>query len=518
MSLPSPWRADFPAFSAFAAEGLTYLDSAATAQKPQAVLDALNGYYLGGAANVHRAQHVPGERATRAFEAARSRVAHWLHAGNPAEVLFTRGTTEAINLVAYGLERHFRPGDELLVSALEHHANLLPWQQLALRRGLVLRVLPLDERGVIDLEQARHIIGERTRLLAISQLSNVLGTWQPVVELIQLARERGAWTLVDGAQGSVHGRHDLPGLGCDFYAFSGHKLYGPDGIGVLWGRPQALEQLAHWQFGGEMVRHTGFHEASFHAAPLGFEAGTPAVSAAICLGATIDWLATLRRRQPARRTAGGAGQLLRRRRARRRSRPPARRTGHRGARRPPLRDAAAATPRGTRRPACLAGLVQRCRRPGALLPGPRPLTGVAAMNPVLPEQAQEALDAFGHTASWEQRARLLLQWGERLAPLAEHERQEEHRVHGCESLVWLLGEQRDGHWRFRADSDARLIRGLLAVLLARVDGIETRELARLDLNDWFTCLGLSRQLSPSRSNGLNAVLQRMRELAGQTAG
>ena len=135
------------------------------------------------------------------------------------------------------------------------------------------------------------------------------------------------------------------------------------------------------------------------------------------------------------------------------------------------------------------------------------------MNPVLPEQAQEALDAFGHTASWEQRARLLLQWGERLAPLAEHERQEEHRVHGCESLVWLLGEQRDGHWRFRADSDARLIRGLLAVLLARVDGIETRELARLDLNDWFTCLGLSRQLSPSRSNGLNAVLQRMRELA-----
>ncbi|WP_159064724.1 aminotransferase class V-fold PLP-dependent enzyme, partial [Acinetobacter baumannii] len=146
---------------------------------------------------------------------------------------------------------------------LEHHANLLPWQQLALRRGLVLRVLPLDERGVIDLEQARHIIGERTRLLAISQLSNVLGTWQPVGELIQLARERGAWTLVDGAQGSVHGRHDLPGLGCDFYAFSGHKLYGPDGIGVLWGRPQALEQLAHWQFGGEMVRHTGFHEASF---------------------------------------------------------------------------------------------------------------------------------------------------------------------------------------------------------------------------------------------------------------
>ena len=277
MSLPSPWRADFPAFSAFAAEGLTYLDSAATAQKPQAVLDALNGYYLGGAANVHRAQHVPGERATWAFEAARSRVAHWLHAGNPAEVLFTRGTTEAINLVAYGLERHFRPGDELLVSALEHHANLLPWQ-LALRRGLVLRVLPLDERGEIDLEQARHIIGERTRLLAISQLSNVLGTWQPVVELIQLARERGAWTLVDGAQGSVHGRHDLPGLGCDFYAFSGHKLYGPDGIGVLWGRPQALEQLAHWQFGGEMVRHTGFHEASFHAAPLGFEAGTPAVS------------------------------------------------------------------------------------------------------------------------------------------------------------------------------------------------------------------------------------------------
>lgn len=177
--LPSPWRSDFPALSALDAEGQTYLDSAATSQKPQAVLDALLGYYASGAANVHRAQHLPGERATRAFEGSRTRVAQWLNAEHPAQIVFTRGTTEALNLLAYGLEQQFRPGERIVVSALEHHANLLPWQQLARRRQLELVVLPLDARGDIDLDQARQLIDSRTRLLAVSQLSNVLGRWQP---------------------------------------------------------------------------------------------------------------------------------------------------------------------------------------------------------------------------------------------------------------------------------------------------------------------------------------------------
>ncbi|WP_439887836.1 aminotransferase class V-fold PLP-dependent enzyme [Pseudomonas sp. MBLB4123] len=293
MSLNSPWRADFPGILALEAEGQTYLDSAATAQKPQAVLDALLDYYAGGAANVHRAQHLPGERATRAFEATRGKVAHWLNAAEASQVIFTRGATEAFNLLAYGLESEFQAGDEIVVSAAEHHANLLPWQQLARRRDLELVVLPLDDRGLIDLEQAATLIGPRTRLLALSQLSNVLGVWQPLRELIALGQAQGALCVVDGAQGVVHGRHDLQALDCDFYVCSSHKLYGPDGVGLLYGRADALRRVRHWQFGGEMVQLADYQSAEFRAAPLGFEAGTPPIAGVIALGAALDYLAEL---------------------------------------------------------------------------------------------------------------------------------------------------------------------------------------------------------------------------------
>lgn len=291
--LLSPWRADFPALSVLEAQGQVYLDSAATAQKPQAMIDALAGYYTCGAANVHRAQHQPAERATRAFEASRIKVAKWLNASSPTEIVFTRGATEALNLLAYGLEHLIGAGDEIVISALEHHANLLPWQQLALRRGAKLVVLPLDTDGRIDLDAAQRLISPRTRLLAVSQLSNVLGSWQPLQPLLELARRNGALSVVDGAQGVVHGRHDLQTLACDFYVLSAHKLYGPDGVGALFGRGEALLQLRHWQFGGEMVRVADFEQAEFHAAPLGFEAGTPPIAGVIALGASLDYLAGL---------------------------------------------------------------------------------------------------------------------------------------------------------------------------------------------------------------------------------
>jgi cysteine sulfinate desulfinase len=292
-TLASPWRQDFPGLLALDAEGQVYLDNAATAQKPQAMLDALLAAYAGGAANVHRAQHAAGERATRAFEATRAKVAGWLNAASPAQILFTGNATEAFNLLAYGLEHEFQPGDEIAVSALEHHANLLPWQQLCLRRGLKLVILPLDANAAIGLDAAANLIGPRTRLLAVSQLSNVLGAWPPLIELLALARKHGALTVVDGAQGIVHGRHDLQALGCDFYAFSGHKLFAPEGVGLLYGRPEALARLRHWQFGGEMVRRARYQSAEFHPAPLGFEAGTPPIAAVIALGASLDYLASL---------------------------------------------------------------------------------------------------------------------------------------------------------------------------------------------------------------------------------
>ncbi|WP_313056205.1 aminotransferase class V-fold PLP-dependent enzyme, partial [Pseudomonas lopnurensis] len=293
MALTSPWRADFPALAVLEAQGQTYLDSAATAQKPQALINALTGYYTCGAANVHRAQHQPAERATRAYEDARIKLAKWLNAACPTEIVFTRGATEALNLLAYGLEHLIEADDEIVVSALEHHANLLPWQQLAIRRNARLRVLPIDADGRIDLGPASELIGPRTRLLAVSQLSNVIGSWQPLGELLTLAKARGALTIVDGAQGVVHGRHDMGRLGCDFYVLSSHKLYGPDGVGALYGRGESLLQLRHWQFGGEMVRVADYQSAEFHAAPLGFEAGTPPISGVIGFGATLDYLAGL---------------------------------------------------------------------------------------------------------------------------------------------------------------------------------------------------------------------------------
>lgn len=197
MLIHSPWRTDFPGILALEAEGQTYLDSAATAQKPQAMIAALTGYYQHGAANVHRAQHLPGERATRALEAVRAQLAEWLNAASSEQTIFTRGSSEALNLLAYGLEQQFQPGDEIVISALEHHAILLPWQQLAQRRQLKLVVLPLDQHGDIDLSSAAQLIGSRCRLLAVSQLSNVLGRWLPLAPLLALAKAQGALTVID---------------------------------------------------------------------------------------------------------------------------------------------------------------------------------------------------------------------------------------------------------------------------------------------------------------------------------
>ncbi len=306
----SPWRSDFPAIAALQQQQQTYLDSAATTQKPQALIDAIGHYYGHGAANVHRAQHLPGSLATRAFEASREKVARWLNASAPEQIIFTHGATSALNLLAYGLAEQLQPGDELVISAAEHHANLLPWQQLAKRRGLPLRVLPLDASGVVDLQAAAQIIGPRTRLLAVTQLSNVFGAWQPLPELLALARAQGAITVVDGAQGVVHGRHDVERLQCDFYVFSSHKLYGPDGVGVLYGRREALQKLVHWQFGGEMVHHADYQSASFHPAPLGHEAGTPAIASVIGLGATLDYLGHLDAQAVAAHEACLHAQLL----------------------------------------------------------------------------------------------------------------------------------------------------------------------------------------------------------------
>ncbi|MDY0207003.1 MAG: cysteine desulfurase [Pseudomonas sp.] len=293
MLLPSPWRQFFPGILALAEQQQVWLDSAATAQKPQVMIDTLSQYYQKGVANVHRAQHQPGERATRAFEEARSSIASWLQAGEQDQVIFTKGTTEGINLLSQALAHQLQAGDEILISAYEHHANLLPWQQLALSRGLKLKILPMDSAGHLDIDHAISQLSPRSRVLAVSTLSNVVGHQQSLERLLSAARDMGVWTVIDGAQAAVHQRPNLQQLDCDFFVCSAHKLYGPDGVGILFARERAVSALRHWQFGGEMVRECDYQHAEFLPAPLGFEPGTPSTANIVAFAATLDWLQRL---------------------------------------------------------------------------------------------------------------------------------------------------------------------------------------------------------------------------------
>lgn len=288
-------RAQFPALQQQVNnQALIYLDNAATTQKPESVLRAMDDYYRQDNANVHRASHALSARATQAFESARKRVQGFLNARSSQEIIWTRGTTEAINLVAHSWGmNHLQPGDEILLSVLEHHANIVPWQQVAARTGAVIRVIPLTTHGDLDLAAFHALLSPRTRLLTLTQVSNALGTINPVAELIRAAKAVGAITLIDGAQAAGHLSVDVQALGCDFYAFSGHKLYGPTGIGVLYGRAKLLEQMPPWQTGGEMIERVSFSGTRFNRPPFRFEAGTPPIAEAIGLAAALDFLASL---------------------------------------------------------------------------------------------------------------------------------------------------------------------------------------------------------------------------------
>ncbi|MCP1266534.1 aminotransferase class V-fold PLP-dependent enzyme [Aeromonas hydrophila] len=285
-------RSQFPALAQEVnGHPLIYLDNAATTQKPQVVLDAIAHYYSADNANVHRAAHALSGRATRAFEAARETVARFINAPHSREVIWTRGTTEAINLVAqsWGMSE-LKAGDEIVFSTLEHHANIVPWQLIAQRTGAVIRVIPLDERGDLDLAAYHAMLGRRTRLVSMAHVSNALGTVNPVKEMVAAAKAVGALTLIDGAQAVAHLEVDVQAIGCDFYAFSGHKLYGPTGIGVLWGRTELLERMPPWQTGGEMIDRVSFAGTTFNTLPFKFEAGTPHIAGAIGLAAAIDFV------------------------------------------------------------------------------------------------------------------------------------------------------------------------------------------------------------------------------------
>ncbi|BAK76993.1 cysteine desulfurase, SufS subfamily [Pseudogulbenkiania sp. NH8B] len=288
------WRQDFPILShTVHGKPLVYLDNAATSQKPQSVIETETRYYGEINANVHRGVHTLSQRATEAFEAARDTVRRFINAARREEIVFVRGTTEAINLVAASFGQRLRPGDEILITEMEHHSNIVPWQLLCERSGATLRVAPIDGAGELRLDEFARLLGPATRLVAVTQLSNALGTVNPVRQLIELAHAAGAVVLVDGAQAVAHQPVDVQALDCDFYAFSGHKLYGPTGIGVLYGKAALLESMPPYQGGGDMIRQVSFAGTTYNDLPYKFEAGTPNIAGAIGLGAAIDYLNTL---------------------------------------------------------------------------------------------------------------------------------------------------------------------------------------------------------------------------------
>jgi cysteine desulfurase/selenocysteine lyase len=289
-------RSDFPLLAREVnGQPLVYLDSAASAQKPQAVIDRELDFYRQGYAAVHRGIHTLSAEATQQMEAVREQVAQFINASSAEEVIFVKGTTEGINLVANSFGRHLlSPGDSIIITEMEHHANIVPWQMLAQERGIELRVWPLQPDGTLDLARLSDLIDASTRLLAIAQVSNVLGTVNPLSEIIPLAKAAGLKVLVDGAQAIMHQRIDVRALDCDFYVFSGHKLYGPTGIGILYGKQDMLAQMPPWEGGGAMIQQVSLSEGiTFAAPPWRFEAGSPNTAGIMGLGAAIDYVNTL---------------------------------------------------------------------------------------------------------------------------------------------------------------------------------------------------------------------------------
>lgn len=287
-------RAQFPILhQQIEGKPLVYLDNAATTQKPQAVIQAITDFYTQCNANVHRGAHHLADEATRRYEKARDTVATFIHAGNRKEVIWTSGTTEAINIVANGMAQRLQKGDQVLVTEMEHHANLVTWQQACARSGATLKIAPIYDNGALDTEAFASLLTEQTKLVALPHISNALGTINPVKELSALAKQKGALVLIDGAQGVAHGNVNVADIGCDFYAFSGHKLFGPTGIGVLWGKESVLQDWPVWQTGGEMIAKVTYECSTWGELPNRLEAGTPNIAGAIGMAAAIDWFMAL---------------------------------------------------------------------------------------------------------------------------------------------------------------------------------------------------------------------------------
>jgi cysteine desulfurase/selenocysteine lyase len=543
---------------------LVYLDNAATAHKPQVVLDALRRYYTEDNANVHRGVHLLSERATREFEEARDKVRRFLNAAAAREIVFVRGATEAINLVAQSWGgANLRPGDEIVLSTMEHHSNIVPWQMACERSGAVLRVVPIDDRGEFLLDEYEKLLSERTRLVSVVHLSNSLGTVNPVRQIVELAHARGVPVLLDGAQSAGHLPIDVRELDCDFFVFSGHKVYGPTGIGVLYGKAHLLEKMPPWQGGGDMIKSVSFAKTTYADLPNKFEAGTPHIAGAIGLGVALDYVrsvgtaniaahddhlmryATEQMRQvpglriigTAAHKAGAISFIL--------EDPPvaaldvgtkldldgiAIRTGHHCCQPVMERFGIAGTARASfamyntteeidlfvaSLKEVAAGAAARSRASVVASAAPEAAyPRAAAASPRA--AADELIEVFDFLEDWAARYQYILELGEEIPPLPDAFRTEANRVRGCQSTVFLWARQRPGTadvLEFLADSDADLVRGLIGILQRVYSGQKAEEVLAFDVEGFFARLGLDQHLTLGRRNGLAAMVQRIRQFA-----
>jgi cysteine desulfurase/selenocysteine lyase len=562
-------RADFPILSREVhGQPLIYFDNAATTQKPQTVLDALMHYYSNDNANIHRAVHQLSEQATRAYEEARRKVCRFLGAAEPHEIIFVRGTTEGINLVAHSWGRaNLRAGDEIILSALEHHSNIVPWQILCEQTGAVLRIVPISDDGEFLLDEYEKLLSDRTRLVSVVYVSNSLGTITPVRSIIELAHARGAVVLLDGAQAAPHLPIDVQELDCDFFAMSGHKVYGPTGIGVLYGKTHLLECMPPYQGGGDMIKSVTFAKTTYADLPNKFEAGTPHIAGAIGLGAALDYVESIGRE----RIAVHEEMLLRYATERMRDLPGVRILGnapHKAAvisfvvDDPPL----AALDIGTKLDLegiavrtghhCCQPVMDRFGIPGTTrlsfalynttteidvfldalrsliadaAAKDQPATHAKEREPTYPRAAadspqaaaEELIEEFELFDDWADRYQYLVERGEEIPPLPDVFRTEANRVRGCQSTVYLWARKKPGTAdviEFLADSDADLVRGLIALLERLFSGQKAEAILSFDVEGFFARLGLDQHLTLGRRNGLAAMVQRIRHFAATLTG
>lgn len=557
-------RRDFPVLDQRVhGKQLVYFDNAASTQKPLAVIDAIRDYYEKDHSNVHRGVHTLSERATKAFEESRLKVQKFLHANCLREIIFTRGTTEAANLVAHSYARpHLNPGDEIVVTALEHHSNIVPWQMACLERKAHLRVVPISDSGELKLADFDELLTPKVKLLALAHVSNALGTIIPIKEIIALAHRRGIPVFVDGAQAVSHLRIDVRDLDCDFYAFSGHKLYGPTGIGVLYGKAHRLEIMPPYQYGGDMISYVSFAKTTWNELPYKFEAGTPNIAGAVGLGAALDYVESI----GLDRIAAHEQKLLERATQRLNAIPGIRIVGTAKnkvgvvsfiAEDPPM----SALDVGSRLDLegiavrtghhCCQPLMERFEIPGtarasfgmyntlaevdqfadalerivaAAKPREAMVAGQAfayaapkAASPT--EAAAEMAEFFDYVEDWSEKYEYIIDLGTKLPPMPDHLKTEANRVRGCQSTVFLDIRKKPGTTdaiEFLADSDADIVRGLIAILQTLFSGQHARDVAAFDIDAFFRRIGLDKNLTMGRRNGLAEMTQRIRDFAAKT--